>query len=114
MSSRFRGDDDLDTTPISTSTIIGISQDWRNDTARTAATWYHNNSNKAIQIYGYHTTSLTIRIGPSTTNYVTHRVVNRDSTILDCPVQPIVPAGHYWYVSHVDHTGSSEYQNILD
>lgn len=115
MSTRFRGDDDFQTTPIPVANIIGVGQDWRNDTSRAANTWYHNNSSKAIQIYAYHVSSaMTVRIGPSTTNYVVHRTNNRDSTILECPVQPIVPAGHYWWVSHVDHVGGSEYQNILD
>lgn len=115
MASKFRGDDDYQTTPAASSQIIGIGQDWRNDSARTAATWYHNNSSKAIQIYAYHVSAgVQIWIGPSTTNYVIHRTGTRDSSILECPVQPIVPAGHYWYVTHVDHASSSQYQNILD
>jgi hypothetical protein len=113
MSSKFRGDDDFDSAPISTSSIIGIGQDWRTHSGRTANTWYHNNSSKAIQIYAYHqSAAMVVNIGPSTSSYSTHRSNNRDSSILECPTQPIVPAGHYWRVSHVENmTG---YQMILD
>lgn len=115
MVTYVRGSDNFDSdSGISGSdSIIGVGQDWRADTARAANTWYHNNSNAAIMIQVYTTSGPVTSIGPSTSSYVNLRQSNRDSD-LDNPGYIIVPAGYYWKVNGVDHTGSSEYQNILD
>jgi len=94
-------------------TSIGVGQSWRADTGRAAETWYHNNSIKAIMIQAYYTQGATVYVGPSTSNYATILQADRDGD-LDNPSYVIVPAGHYWKVSHVDHVNSSSYQNILD
>lgn len=94
--------------------VIGTgSQSWRADTTRAANTWYHNNSQAAIMIQAYYTGGATVYVGPSTSSFATILQSDRDGD-LDNPSYVIVPAYHYWKVSHVDHTSSSQYQNILD
>ena len=92
---------------------IGVGQSWRADTSRLANTWYHNNSIKAIMIQAYYINGATVYVGPTTSNFATILQSDRDGD-LDNPSYVIIPAGHYWKVSHVDHTSSSNYQNILD
>ena len=92
---------------------IGVGQSWRADTSRLADTWYYNNSIKAIMIQAYYINGATVYVGPTTSNFATILQSDRDGD-LDNPSYVIIPAGHYWKVSHVDHTSSSNYQNILD
>ena len=94
--------------------VIGTgSQSWRADTTRAANTWYHNNSQAAIMIQAYWSGGATVYVGPSTSSFATILQNDRDGD-LDNPSYVIVPAYHYWKVSHVDHVSSSQYQNILD
>jgi len=78
-----------------------------------ADTWYYNNSIKAIMIQAYYINGATVYVGPTTSNFATILQSDRDGD-LDNPSYVIIPAGHYWKVSHVDHSSSSNYQNILD
>jgi len=94
--------------------VIGTgSQSWRADTTRAANTWYHNNSQAAIMIQAYYVNGATVYVGPSTSSFATILQSDRDGD-LDNPSYVIIPAYHYWKVSHVDHSSNSFYQNILD
>tara|TARA_R110002153_G_scaffold54690_4_gene152240 strand:+ start:1226 stop:2146 length:921 start_codon:yes stop_codon:yes gene_type:complete len=92
---------------------IGVGQSWRADTGRTANTFYHNNSASAIMVQAYTNSGPIMDVGPATNNTVPIAQSDRDGD-LDNPMYVIVPAGHYWRVSGVDHVDSSNRQNILD
>ena len=92
---------------------IGVGQSWRADTGRTANTFFHNNSAKAIMVQAYTTGGPIMDVGPATNNTVPIAQYDRDGD-LDNPMYVIVPAGHYWRVNGVDHVDSSNHQNILD
>ena len=111
MASVIRGDDNFDSN--FTVESIGVGQAWRPDTTRAANTWYHNNSAIGIMVQGYTTAGPNMLVGPSTSSYVTIAQSDRDGD-LDNPMYVIVPAGHYWLVTGVDHVGGSNRQNILD
>jgi hypothetical protein len=115
MATVIRGSDNFDSEGgvAGADAIIGVGQDWRAQTSRSANTWYHNNSNAAIMVQVYTTSGPITDVGPSTSSYTSLRQSNRDSDY-DNPGYIIVPAGFYWRVNGVDHVNSSQYQNILD
>ena len=82
-----------------TSQTFGISQSWQT-TSISGQTWYQNSSSKAQMWMVRHGSGSdqTVRVGSSTSNYVTLDMRDGDSGEF-VPIYYVVPPSHYFYLN---------------